>query len=459
MNTARINTQSMDDNDYFNWLVTLMITNINFMSNLSKCAQFFTLKTWILDKTKNIFTNCNTTLGNRIFYIINDIHKFPCCRTCGKVLNVTFTAYSTLYDYEHCFCSSSCSVSDSDVRYKIEQTTLKNHGYKYSFEDPNTHIKAKQTILDRYGVEYPMQCKDIANKVASTNLDRYGCISPFGNKNVQEKSKATLMKNYGVDNPIKSPIIYSRMEETWMKNYGVDHPFKSKEIQQKSQITRLDRYGSTSYLGTEDCIAKTRRWALETYNVDHHLKAPEIRKEIEKTNLQTYGNKAGKAFGTQYFKDAMIEHYGVEYSMQCKEILDKARHRYIFNSRQFDSAPEIAFFIWLKDNNIEFEYQPNVSFEYEFAGKLHKYFPDFKVGDMFFEIKGDHFFKDSKMVCPYRDKAWSDERYEFECAKYEAKHQCMLMNDVVILKNAEYAMFVQYVKDSYGSNYLMQFKT
>ena len=32
----------------------------------------------------------------------------------------------------------------------------------------------------------------------------------------------------------------------------------------------------------------------------------------------------------------------------------------------FDSAPEIAFYIWLKDMRIEFTYSPDVEIWYEF---------------------------------------------------------------------------------------------
>lgn len=39
----------------------------------------------------------------------------------------------------------------------------------------------------------------------------------------------------------------------------------------------------------------------------------------------------------------------------------------------FDSKPELAFYIWLKDNGIEFEFHPNISFIYEYAGKRHVY--------------------------------------------------------------------------------------
>ena len=121
---------------------------------------------------------------------------------------------------------------------------------------------------------------------------------------------------------------------------------------------------------------------------------------------------------------------------------------------QFDSFPEIVFFIYLKDHNIEFEYQPSISFEYTFNGKTHKYFPDFKVGTVLYKIKGDHFFKDGKMVCPYRDKSWSDEQYLLECSKYEAKHQCMLKNNVAILTSNDYAKYLDYIESTYGKDFL-----
>lgn len=38
------------------------------------------------------------------------------------------------------------------------------------------------------------------------------------------------------------------------------------------------------------------------------------------------------------------------------------------------------------------------------------------------------------MINPYRSADWSDERYGWECGKYESKHQCMLKNGVVIIR-------------------------
>ena len=38
------------------------------------------------------------------------------------------------------------------------------------------------------------------------------------------------------------------------------------------------------------------------------------------------------------------------------------------------------------------------------------------------------------MFCPYREPDWSDEKYEYMCGLYEAKRQCMIANNVTIIR-------------------------
>ena len=65
------------------------------------------------------------------------------------------------------------------------------------------------------------------------------------------------------------------------------------------------------------------------------------------------------------------------------------------------------------------EYQPGIRFEFEFDGHVFGYYPDFIINKKIYEVKGDHFFKDqnplNEMICPYRKKDWTDERYNWEC--------------------------------------------
>ena len=101
--------------------------------------------------------------------------------------------------------------------------------------------------------------------------------------------------------------------------------------------------------------------------------------------------------------------------------------KYFYNGMYFDSAPELAVFIYMTEHAIPIKYHDFNGLPYMFNGNTYKYFRDF---DIFIdgkwqmvEIKGAHFFKeDGTMFNPYRNKDWSDEQYEESCAKYEAKH-------------------------------------
>lgn len=108
----------------------------------------------------------------------------------------------------------------------------------------------------------------------------------------------------------------------------------------------------------------------------------------------------------------------------------------------FDSKWEFKVYDFLIENKLLFEYQPAISIPYYCEGTKHYYHPDFLVNGRIYEVKGDHFFKVDEsgkevMINPYRDPEWSDERYAYECAKYEAKHQCMINNGVVILRRKD----------------------
>ena len=53
---------------------------------------------------------------------------------------------------------------------------------------------------------------------------------------------------------------------------------------------------------------------------------------------------------------------------------------------------------YLKDNNINFEYQPNISFDYEYNNKIHKYKPDFAVSED--ETEAGEYYIDTLCVMP-----------------------------------------------------------
>ena len=132
------------------------------------------------------------------------------------------------------------------------------------------------------------------------------------------------------------------------------------------------------------------------------------------------------------------ERTGFDHPSHNPDVIKKIKQKYIYDNRFFDSSWEIAYYIWLKDHNIQFEFHPDIAFKYVTAdGKEHKYFPDFKIGDEFIEIKGNHLLENT----------WSPPE-KISCIKEHGK----------ILGAEEIKPYLNYILNKYGKNYLKQFK-
>ena len=194
---------------------------------------------------------------------------------------------------------------------------------------------------------------------------------------------------------------------------------------------------------------KTRQVKLAKYG-DSGFCNVEKRK---KTNIKKYGVESFTQTTDFYEKrkNTMINKYGNDITMYNHELFIKTKQKYTYNNINFDSAWELAYYIWLKDHNIDFEYQPDISFDYEYNNKIHRYYPDFLVEDEIQEIKGTQFFENynpnNKMICPY-----NRDLDDF----VEAKHQCMIKNNIKIITDC--TEYLNYIRNTYGNDYLKQFK-
>ena len=168
-----------------------------------------------------------------------------------------------------------------------------------------------------------------------------------------------------------------------MKKYGKTNPFQVDEFKKKSKETCLERYGKEYYSQTEK--SKER------------------------------------------MKITCLERYGKEYYSQTEDFTLKKQKKYQYSDIQFDSSWEVKVYQYCKENNIPCEYQPDITFEYEYDGKKHYYHPDFLINGKLYEVKGEQFFEGDKMICPYN-------RNEYKDGLTEAKHQCMIKNGVIILR-------------------------
>lgn len=370
----------------------------------------------------NNWIYCNTPLiqphkndfNQRIEWILNGRQDFPKCKVCNKkITDIKRFSGSILKGY-YDTCSKYCMniLKQKRIKEFIQSDSL--------FFEKRTN-KSKQTCLKKYGVENAYQSSTIKQKIKQTKLERYNNenfvnvdkikqtkLKKYGNAyfcNI-EKCKQTCLKKYGVQCSLSSKYVRAKYEQTMKQKYSVSNPGQSSKIQTKIKQTSINKYGK-----------------------NHYLQADIVKEKIKQTNLKKYG---------------------CENPMQNRDIRIKAQQRYSYDGLHFDSSPELAYYIWLKDANVSFEYQPNISFQYEFNGKTHVYMPDFKVNDEYIELKGDHFLKE--------DGTWQNPWDHSQDALYEAKHQCLLKNNVKILMEKDYNVYVDYVDTKYGKDYLKQFK-
>ena len=178
------------------------------------------------------------------------------------------------------------------------------------------------------------------------------------------------------------------------------------EVQSKTKKTCLKLYGKVSYAQTDESKERIRRTTFERYGVECYAKTKESKEKARKTCLDRYGEIC----------------YSKTYDWSSKR-----RKRIKYDGLTFDSSWEVKVYQYCKENNIPCEYQPNIQFEYEYDGKTHIYQPDFLINGKIYEVKGNQFFDDDKMICSYN-------RNEYDDGIAESKHQCMLKNNVIILK-------------------------
>ena len=163
-----------------------------------------------------------------------------------------------------------------------------------------------------------------------------------------------------------------------MEKYGVEIPTQNISIKEKIENTKLKKYGDKYYTNRE----KAKKTSLEKFGVEHAVAAKITREKGEQTNLKRYGVKNGGASDIAHRKMA---------------------RKYLYNGIMFISSSELVYYIWLKDNNIEFEYQPKFIEYYDDNGEKHRYYPDFKVNGTIIELKGDHLIDENgNLLFPYK---------------------------------------------------------
>lgn len=295
--------------------------------------------------------------------------------------------------------------------------------------------KIKSTLLERYGSENYSQTLEFKDKVKNTwknksqeeidiivhqrwdtNLEKYGKLN-----NGDKISKTLLSKDKKFWEERNEKI-----KNTSLERYNEEYYMKTDEYKQRIQ----DTWNNKPKEDVEEMVRKCKETTLQIYGVDHYTKLPDFIERVKQTNMERYGVEFSSQLPEvkEKIKNTCLNKYGVENYSQTSEFSKSRRKRIEYDGLTFDSSWEVIVYQYCKKYNKEFEYQPNIHFEYVFDNKVHYYQPDFLIDGELYEVKGDQFFEGDKMICPYdRNK---DELFE-------SKHQCMLSNNVKILRRED----------------------
>ena len=239
-------------------------------------------------------------------------------------------------------------------------------------------------------------------KSKKTNIQKYGVESILSLRNLKED--AILIK-YGAKNPMQIKEIQEKTKQTNLERYGFENPMQSDIVKEKSKQTCLNRYGVTNGGASKEALEKIKQTNLKRYGVENSFQSEDVKKKI---------------------KDSLFKNYGMYHAPTKK---------YIYNSEYFDSFPELCFYLYHITNNIEIKREP-VELKFTFNNKEYSYYPDFQVGEKLYEIKGNQFLTE--------EGKWQNPFDHTLDELFEAKRQCAIKNNVIILYEKYYQKYVDW---------------
>ena len=286
----------------------------------------------------------------------------------------------------------------------------------------------KQSILDcklKYKdnkLYISFNCEDCGKSVTKT-MNRSKCFLKFMQYCKVCLSKRTCLVKFGVENAMHSDDLKSKLIKTNLEKYNCENVFQNEEIKNKIVKTNRKRFGVSYPMQSKKIQEKSKEVINNKYGVDNVFQNVDIIKKSQETKLDKYGSL-------------------------------NTNHVYLYDNIEFDSSWELAFYIYHKDKGHKIEHESKC-FSYDYNNKIHKYYPDFKVANKYYEIKGDQFltfYKNGKikgMRCPFD---------HIKDELFNAKYKCMKKHKVNIISNKKIKRYLNYIDKTYGKNYLEKFK-
>lgn len=363
-------------------------------------------------------------------------------RTCGDsdcISKSTIAASLEKYGTHH-------PLANKEVEEKRKATCLAKYGVEYSLQDPNIRKKIEKTNRENHGGFWNNQLEEDKERRKETNKRNHGGLLECQTKEGKERRKETCRRKYGADNPLQNKEIRKKVAETNIKKYGYDNVFKSPEVQKRIQTTTFDKYGYKSYTQTPEYKIRVKETNIRKYGVPFYTQTKECWDKIKATNREKYGvdfSFQNKEISDKW-KEKFKEKYGVENPSQVEEFQNKKTRKYLYKNLFFDSSWELAFFVFNEDKDIE--YHPGKILYKDLEGKTHPYYPDFKINNRLFEIKGSHMMDNQGNLIDFYGKGKNQ-------ALFEAKQKCMEENNVIVISKKEIKPMIKEIKAKRGAKF------
>lgn len=222
----------------------------------------------------------------------------------------------------------------------------------------------------------------------------------------------------------------------------------SKECLAKTRGVKNSAYMTKFYSNNENRKIQSNRLKYSINHKESCINSIEFKNKMSTIRKEAYKNEEYRDKMTKFChnenwkKSVSSKEFSENQSKNnVKRIIEgKVFKKYNYDGHWFDSKPELAFYIWLKDHHIRFRHEKTY-LKYIYNEIEYRYIPDFIVYDTFVEIKGKHLLK--KLLQPN--------------TKDNAKYKCMIDNNVHIIY--EYSKYIEYVENKYGKDYMLRFKT
>lgn len=173
----------------------------------------------------------DSSISERLYCYINDMHSTPTCPYCGDKLRyygkMNRGYYATCGKDECKKIGMKCGASSRTIEErrlaaaKGKLTYFKRTGYYHNMQNPEDLKKWQLSFKEKYGVISPLQHKTFCKKSKESILNRFGTLDMFHTK----KSLDTIKERYG--------SIENMNKEIAIKRGKLLHELKKSELDTK----------------------------------------------------------------------------------------------------------------------------------------------------------------------------------------------------------------------------------